>query len=271
MHANKRRRSRRSGRGHCRVAWVSESVHTGDTICDEKAPIVLEPMDFPEPVIRSRSNPRRSRSGEMGAAAQQAGRRRTRPSRSTPTGDGPDDHLREWGSCTWRSSRSPRPGVRVGVSVGKPQVAYKETIRQPAKAEGKYIKQTADAAVRSLKLEVSPCLLGAASIPETRSSAGGAQEYIKPIQEGIRSDAERADSPVLRSGKRRPRGTTVVPHEVDSSDGLQDRRLIGPLCIASLIPSWIGLMYSWAPRPPTISFRNSKPLPGGRGETSSLT
>ncbi len=189
MHANKREEVKEVWAGDIAACVGLKSVRTGDTVCDEKAPIVLEPMDFPEPVITLAIEPKTKVDQEkMGAALAKLAqedptfRIHTDPetAQSIISGMGElhleiitDRLVREFG---------------VGVNVGKPQVAYKETIRQAAKAEGRYIKQTGGRGQYGhVKLEVSPLPPGS-GFEFLNEIVGGAipKEYIKPVQEGIR-------------------------------------------------------------------------------------
>jgi elongation factor G len=108
----------------------------------------------------------------------------------------------------------------VGVNVGKPQVAYKETIRQAARAEGKYIKQTGGRGQYGhVRLEVSPLPPGS-GFEFVNEIVGGAipKEFIKPVQEGIR---EAMQAGPLAGYEVRDVRVTLFDgsyHEVDSSE-----------------------------------------------------
>ena len=120
-----------------------KNVTTGDTICDERAPITLEPIDFPIPVIQLAVEPKTKADQEkMGMAIQKLAqedptfRVATDPEtgQTILSGMGElhleiivDRMMREFG---------------VAANVGKPQVAYRETIRKKAEAEGRQVKQT---------------------------------------------------------------------------------------------------------------------------------
>jgi elongation factor G len=189
MHANKRDEIKEVWAGDIAACVGLRSVHTGDTVCDEKSPIVLEPMDFPEPVIRLAIEPKTKADQEkMGTALAKLAQEDptfkihtdTETAQTIISGMGElhleiitDRLVREFG---------------VGVNVGKPQVAYKETIRQTAKAEGRYIKQTGGRGQYGhVKLEVSPLPPGS-GFEFLNEIVGGSipKEYIKPVQEGIR-------------------------------------------------------------------------------------
>ena len=143
MHANKREEIQEIRAGDIAAAVGLRTVSTGDTICDDKHPIVLESIDFPTPVIQLAVEPKTKADQEkLGMAIQKLAqedptfRVNTDPEtgQTILSGMGElhleiivDRMMREFG---------------VGANVGKPQVAYRETIRRPAEAEGRHIKQT---------------------------------------------------------------------------------------------------------------------------------
>jgi len=188
MHANKREEIKEVWAGDIAAVVGLRAVQTGDTVCDEDAPIVLEPMDFPEPVIRLAIEPKTKADQEkLGSALAKLAQEDptfkintdVETAQTIISGMGElhleiitDRLVREFG---------------VGVSVGKPQVAYKETIRQTAKADGKYIKQTGGhGQYGHVKLEVSPLPPGS-GFEFLNETVGGSipREYIKPVQAGI--------------------------------------------------------------------------------------
>jgi elongation factor G len=189
MHANKREEVKEVWAGDIAAVVGLRSVQTGETVCDEKAPIVLEPMDFPEPVIRLAIEPKTKADQEklgtaLGKLAQEdpTFKIQTDPDTAQTIISGMGElHLE---IITDRLVRE----FGVGVNVGKPQVAYKETIRQSAKAEGKYIKQTGGhGQYGHVKIEVSPLPPGS-GFEFLNEITGGAipKEFIKPVHEGIK-------------------------------------------------------------------------------------
>ncbi|MGH9395222.1 MAG: elongation factor G [Terriglobia bacterium] len=143
MHANKREEIDEIWAGDIAAAVGLKAVSTGDTICDEKAPIVFEAMDFPAPVISVAIEPKTKADQEkMGMALS----RLTQEDPTFKVSTDPDSgqtimagmgelHLEILVDRMLRE-------FNVGASVGRPQVAYRETIRGSAEAEKKYIKQT---------------------------------------------------------------------------------------------------------------------------------
>jgi elongation factor G len=221
MHADKREEIKEVWAGDIAAAVGLRNVRTGETICDEKAPIVLEPMDFPEPVINLAIEPKTKADQEklgtsLARLAQEDPTFRINTDAETAqtiiSGMGElhleiltDRLVREFG---------------VGVNVGKPQVAYKETIRQGAKAEGRYIKQTGGRGQYGhVKIEISPLPAGS-GFEFLNEIVGGAipREYIKPVEEGIR---EAMQSGPLAGYEMRDLRVVLYDgsfHEVDSSE-----------------------------------------------------
>jgi len=189
MHANKREEIKEVYAGDIAAVVGLRGAQTGETIGDEKSPIVLEPMDFPEPVIKLAIEPKTKADQEklgtaLGKLAQEdpTFKIQTDPDTAQTIISGMGElHLE---IITDRLVRE----FGVGVSVGKPQVAYKETIRQAAKAEGKYIKQTGGRGQYGhVKIEVSPLPPGS-GFEFINEIVGGSipREYIKPVEEGIK-------------------------------------------------------------------------------------
>ena len=188
MHANKREEIKEIWAGDIAAVIGLKSVQTGDTVCDEKSPIVLEPMEFPEPVIRLAIEPKTKIDQEklgtaLGKLAQEdpTFKIHTDPETAQTIISGMGElHL---DIITDRLVRE----FGVGVNVGKPQVAYKETIRQGAKAEGRYIKQTGGRGQYGhVKIEVAPLPPGS-GLEFMNEIVGGSipKEFIKPTREGI--------------------------------------------------------------------------------------
>jgi elongation factor G len=188
MHANKREEIKEIWAGDIAAAVGLRSVQTGDTVCDEKSPIVLEPMEFPVPVIELAIEPKTKVDQEkLGTALAKLAQEDptfkihtdTETAQTIISGMGElhlevltDRLVREFG---------------VGVNVGKPQVAYKETIRGSAKAEGRYVKQTGGRGQYGhVKIEVSSLPAGS-GFEFMNEIVGGSipKEYIKPVREGI--------------------------------------------------------------------------------------
>jgi elongation factor G len=221
MHANKREEIKEVWAGDIAAAVGLRAVRTGDTVCDEKNPIVLEAMDFPEPVITLAIEPKTKADQEklgtaLGRLAQEdpTFRISVDPDTAQTVISGMGElHLE---IITDRLVRE----FNVGVSVGKPQVAYKETIRAAAKGEGKYIKQTGGRGQYGhCKIEVSPLPPGT-GFEFLNEIVGGSipKEFIKPIREGI---VEAMQTGPLAGYEMRDLRVTLTDgsyHDVDSSE-----------------------------------------------------
>ena len=143
MHANKREEIKEVYAGDIAAAVGLKSVSTGDTVCDEKKPVILEAMDFPEPVISLAIEPKTKADQEklgLGLSKLMAEDPTFRVKTDQETGQvviaGMGElHLE---IIVDRLKRE----FSVEANVGAPQVAYKETITKAAEGEGRYIKQT---------------------------------------------------------------------------------------------------------------------------------
>src|SRR5260370_25349334 len=143
MHANKREEIKEVYAGDIAAAVGLRSVTTGDTICNEKRPVVLESMDFPEPVISLAIEPKTK------ADQEKLGQGLSKLMAEDPTfrvrTDEQTGHVVIAGMGELHLEiivdRLKRE-FNVEASVGRPQVAYKETLTRPSEGEGRYIKQT---------------------------------------------------------------------------------------------------------------------------------
>jgi elongation factor G len=189
MHANKREEIKEVYAGDIAAAVGLRSVSTGDTICDEKHPIVLESMEFPEPVISLAIEPKTKADQEkLGQGLQKLMAEDPTFKVSTDqqtaqtviAGMG-ELHLE---ILVDRLKRE----FNVEASVGKPQVAYKETLTRPADGEGRYIRQTGGRGQYGhAKIHLHPGEPGSGYLFENRIVGGVIpREYIKPIDEGIK-------------------------------------------------------------------------------------
>jgi len=189
MHANKREEIKEVYAGDIAAAVGLKSVSTGDTLCDEKHPIVLESMDFPEPVISLAIEPKTKADQEklgMGLQKLMAEDPTFRVNTDTQTGQviiaGMGElHLE---IIVDRLKRE----FSVEATVGKPQVAYKETLTRPADGDGRYVKQTGGRGQYGhAKIHLFPGEPGTGYIFEDETKGGAIpKEFIKPINEGIR-------------------------------------------------------------------------------------
>jgi elongation factor G len=188
MHANKREEITEILAGDICAAVGLKNLVTGDTICTEKAPIVLESIDFPAPVIEVAVEPKTKADQEkMGMALAKLAQedptfkvRTDQTSGQTIIAGMGELHLE---IIVDRMMRE----YRVEANVGKPQVNYRETIRGTAEAEGKYIRQTGGSGnYGHAKIRIEPNEPGK-GYEFSNDIKGGVipKEYIKPIDQGI--------------------------------------------------------------------------------------
>ncbi len=192
MHANKREEISEVWAGDIAAAVGLKNVTTGDTICDPKHPVVLESMSFPEPVIAVSIEPKtKSDQEKLGTALaklmQEDPTFRVHTDKDTGqtiiSGMG-ELHLE---IITDRLVRE----FNVGANVGKPQVAYKETITQEADGEGRYVRQTGGRGQYGhAKIHMRPT--PEADFIFNNKVVGGMipREFIKPIEQGIKEALE---------------------------------------------------------------------------------
>jgi elongation factor G len=189
MHANKREEIKEVYAGDIAAAVGLKSVSTGDTLCDDKHPIVLESMDFPEPVISLAIEPKTKSDQEklgQGLSKLMAEDPTFRVNTDTQTGQ---TIIRGMGELHLEIivDRLKRE-FSVEAMVGKPQVAYKETLTRPADGEMKYAKQTGGRGQYGhAKIHVYPGEPGTGYVFENEIVGGAIpKEFIKPIDEGIK-------------------------------------------------------------------------------------
>jgi elongation factor G len=189
MHANKREDIDEAYAGEIVAVAGLKQVTTGDTICVESHPVILEAMEFPTPVISLAIEPKTRQDQEklgvaMGRLAQEDPSFRvttdTETNQTIISGMG-ELHLE---IIVDRLKRE----YNVEANVGKPQVAYRETIRKPAKAEEKYARQTGGRGQYGhVVLEIEPGQPGS-GFEFVNEIVGGAipREYIPAVEKGVK-------------------------------------------------------------------------------------
>ncbi len=221
MHANKREEIKEVFTGEIAAAVGLKNTTTGDTLCDEAHPILLEVMKFPEPVISMAIEPKTKPDQEkMGLSLQKL--TQEDPSLRVST----DEETAQ----TIISGMGElhleiivdrlRREFNVEANVGKPQVAYRETVRSKSQAEGKYIRQTGGRGQYGhVWLEVEPQEPGK-GFEFVSKIVGGAvpREYIPAVEKGIR---EALENGVLAGYPMVDMKVTLTDgsyHDVDSSE-----------------------------------------------------
>ena len=193
MHANKREEINEIFAGDICACVGLRNVTTGDTICDEKHPITLESIEFPSPVISVAVEPKtKSDQEKMGVALGKLAQEdptfkvATDPDSGQTIISGMGElHLE---IIVDRMMRE----FNVQANVGKPQVAYRETVRKKAEAEGKYIRQTGGSGQYGhVKIRIEPNEAGK-GYEFVNEIVGGVvpREYIKPVDQGIKEAME---------------------------------------------------------------------------------
>jgi elongation factor G len=221
MHANKREEIQEIYAGDIAAAVGLRTVSTGDTICDDKAPIVLESIDFPNPVIQVAVEPKTKADQEklgvaMGKLVQEDPTLRVATDAETGqtilSGMGElhleiivDRMQREFG---------------VTANVGKPQVAYRETIRAAAEAQGRFVRQSGGRGqYGDVKIRIEPLPSGGGFKFENEIVRGAIpREYIPAVERGV---AEALEGGVLAGYPMADVKVTLFDgsyHEVDSSE-----------------------------------------------------
>lgn len=221
MHANHREEVDLVREGDIAAAVGLKVTGTGDTLCSEESPVILESMVVPEPVISVAIEPKtQADQDKMGEALSRLGDEDPTFRMHTDTETGQtiisgmgelhleiivDRLLREF---------------RVQANVGRPQVAYKETIRTAAGAEGKYVRQTGGRGQYGhVKVELEPLEAGQGFVFESKIVGGAIpKEFIPAVEAGIR---EAMETGVLAGYPMVDIKAILVDgsyHEVDSSE-----------------------------------------------------
>jgi elongation factor G len=220
MHANKREDIDEASAGEIIAIGGMKQVTTGDTVCDENKPIILEKMEFPAPVIRVAVEPKtRQDQDKLGVALNRLAQEDPSFNVSTDPETGQtiiagmgELHLE---IIVDRMKRE----FSVEANVGKPQVAYRETITQPAHGKEIYKKQTGGRGqFGHVELEIEPAP-GEGFVFENKITGGAIpKEYIKPVENGVRDALERGFLAGYELVDIRVRLVFGNYHEVDSDE-----------------------------------------------------
>jgi elongation factor G len=220
MHANKREDIEDASAGEIIAIGGMKQVTTGDTVCDDNKPIILEKMEFPAPVIRVAVEPKtRQDQDKLGVALNRLAQEDPSFNVSTDQETGQtiiagmgelhleiivDRMKREFG---------------VEANVGKPQVAYRETITRPAPGKEVYKKQTGGRGQYGhVEIEIEPAP-GEGFVFENEITGGAIpREYIKPVEQGIRDAMERGFLAGYEMVDIKVRLIFGSYHEVDSDE-----------------------------------------------------
>ena len=221
MHSNHREDIEKVYAGDIAAAVGLKDVTTGNTLCDPEHPIILESMEFPEPVIDIAIEPKDK------AAQEKMGIALAKLAEEDPTFKAYTNQ--ETGQTIIAGMGELHLDIivdrlkrefHVECNVGKPQVAYKETIRNKVKVQGKFIRQSGGKGqYGDVWFEMEPLEPGKGIEFESKIVGGAVpKEYIKPIEQGMREAAESgilAGYPVIDFKVSLVDGSY---HEVDSSE-----------------------------------------------------
>jgi elongation factor G len=221
MHANKKEEIEAIAAGDIVAAIGLKFATTGDTLCDPDKPIVLESMTFPEPVIAVAIEPKtRADEEKLGVALSRLAledptfRVTTEEETSQTLIHGMGElHLEIIVDRLLRE-------FRVEANVGKPQVAYRETVRRPAEAQGRFVRQTGGRGqYGDVYIEVEPNEPGGGFVFENKIVGGSVpREYVPAVEKGIREAMQTgvlAGYPMVDIKVHLTDGSY---HEVDSSE-----------------------------------------------------
>jgi elongation factor G len=221
MHANHREDIDAIGAGDIAAAVGMTDTRTGDTLCDEKDPILLENIVFPEPVIFQAIEPKtKGDQDKLGIALSRLAQedptfrmRTDEETQQTIIGGMGELHLE---IILDRLKRE----FKVEANVGKPQVAYKEAITKTVEVQGKFVRQSGGKGqYGDVWIKLEPLPAGTGYVFENKVVGGTVpKEYVKPVQEGIReasASGTLAGFPVLDFKATLFDGSY---HDVDSSE-----------------------------------------------------
>ena len=221
MHANKREEIDEVFAGEIAAAVGLKDTGTGDTLCDEKSPIILENMEFPDPVISVAIEPKTKASQDKMAIALQ------KLAEEDPTFKTYTDE--ETGQTIIAGMGELHLDIivdrllrefKVEANIGNPQVSYRESITMASEGEGKYVRQSGGRGQYGhAKIQVEPLEPGSGFVFENKIVGGAIpKEFIGPTQQGIE---EALQSGVLGGYEVLDIKVTLYDgsfHDVDSSE-----------------------------------------------------
>jgi elongation factor G len=220
MHANKREDVKRVAAGDIAAAVGLRNAKTGDTLCVENKPIVLEAIEFPEPVVSVAIEPKTKDGQERLSMALAALSNEDPTFRATTDEEMGQTIISGMGELHLEIivDRLLRE-FRVEANVGKPQVAYRETVTAPVSAEGRFIRQTGGRGQYGhVKIQLEPLPGGGFEFANKIIGGTIPKEYIPAVEKGIREAMEGgvlAGYPVVDARVTLYDGSF---HEVDSSE-----------------------------------------------------
>ncbi len=220
MHANKREDLGDAQAGEILAVVGLKTVQTGDTICDPSHPVVLEQIEFPNPVLSLAVEPKTK------ADQQKIGMALTKLSQEDPTFQVQSDA--ETGQTILSGMGELHLEIlvdrllrefQVAANIGRPQVAYRETIRKAAQGEGRFVRQTGGRGQYGhCKIRVEPIEGGEVEFESAIYGGSIPKEYVNAVEKGVREALANG----LLAGYQTVGVKVVVydgtTHEVDSSE-----------------------------------------------------
>ncbi len=221
MHANHREEIESVSAGDIAAAVGLKNTYTGDTLCDESKPIVLESITFPEPVIELAVEPKTKADQDKMSLALQRLAEEDPTFRVSTDEESAQTRIAGMGELHLEVivDRMLRE-FKVQANVGRPQVSYREALRKPAKGEGRFVRQTGGKGQYGhAVINVEPLERGA-GVEFESTIVGGAvpREFWKPIEQGIR---EALAGGIVAGYPMIDLKATLIDgsyHEVDSSE-----------------------------------------------------
>jgi len=221
MHANHREEIEQVGAGDIAAAVGLKNTFTGDTLCDESKPIILEAITFPEPVIELAVEPKTKADQDKMALALQRLAEEDPTFRVSTDQESSQTRIAGMGELHLEVivDRMMRE-FKVQANVGRPQVSYREAIRKPVKAEGRFVRQTGGKGQYGHAIiTLEPLERGSGFVYESKIVGGSVpREFWKPVEEGVRdalAGGVIAGYPVIDVKATLIDGSF---HEVDSSE-----------------------------------------------------
>jgi elongation factor G len=189
LHANHREEIEQVSAGDIAAAVGLKNTFTGDTLCDESKPIVLESISFPEPVIELAVEPKSKADQDKMSIALQRLAEEDPTFRVSTDAESSQTRIAGMGELHLEVivDRMLRE-FKVQANVGRPQVSYREAIRKPVRAEGRFVRQTGGKGQYGHAiLELEPLGRGTGFEFESKIVGGAVpREYWRAIEEGVR-------------------------------------------------------------------------------------
>jgi elongation factor G len=221
MHANKRQDLDELRTGDIAAVVGLKSISTGETLCDPRHPVLLEALEFPEPVLSIAIEPKTTADMDRLATSLERLAQEDPSFRVTVDPETGQTIISGMGELHLEiiTDRLVRE-FQVGANVGRPQVAYKETVTKTVEVEGRFIKQTGGSGDYGVvKIEVSPGEPGSGFSFESVVKGGRVpSEFIPAVRQGCREASQSGELSGFPVVDLRVRLVDGQAHDVDSSE-----------------------------------------------------